>query len=218
MNDLEFFISYNPSERVSLRLFTNVGESIVYNEENPATGNNLFIGTFNSFQITPQLTISPSFRYSKLKNKSDDSFYFRGYIARTEINYQFNNTLSFRLIGEFNEFEENFFYQPLLKWNPNPFTIFSFVSVMPSSSESVNLLKAGMQVKYTASLSAKTEKEIPSRVSLKSAEKTVRISATPFPSLSSNLINRSGTSLYQDIGISLEKSSYNLSRSSRVRD
>ena len=23
-----------------------------------------------------------------------------------------------------NEFEENFFYQPLLKWNPNPFTIF----------------------------------------------------------------------------------------------
>jgi hypothetical protein len=124
MNDLEFFISYNPSERVSLRLFTNVGESIVYNEENPATGNNLFIGTFNSFQITPQLTISPSFRYSQLKNKSDDSFYFRGYIARTEINYQFNNTLSFRLIGEFNEFEENFFYQPLLKWNPNPFTIF----------------------------------------------------------------------------------------------
>ncbi|MDG1052979.1 MAG: sugar-binding protein [Flavobacteriaceae bacterium] len=124
MNDLEFFVSYNPSERVSLRLFTNVGESIVYNEENPATGNNLFIGTFNSFQITPQLTISPSFRYSQLKNKSDDSFYFRGYIARTEINYQFNNTLSFRLIGEFNEFEENFFYQPLLKWNPNPFTIF----------------------------------------------------------------------------------------------
>ena len=124
MNDLEFFVSYNPSERVSLRLFTNVGESIVYNEENPATGNNFFIGTFNSFQITPQLTISPSFRYSQLKNKSDDSFYFRGYIARTEINYQFNNTLSFRLIGEFNEFEENFFYQPLLKWNPNPFTIF----------------------------------------------------------------------------------------------
>jgi hypothetical protein len=124
MHDFEFFVSYNPSERVSLRLFTNVGESIVYNEENPATGNNLFIGTFNSFQISPQLTISPSFRYSQLKNKSDDSFYFRGYIARTEINYQFNNTLSFRLIGEFNDFEESFFYQPLLKWNPNPFTIF----------------------------------------------------------------------------------------------
>ena len=124
MHDFRFFVSYNPSERVSLRLFTNIGESIVYDEENPAIGNNMFIGTFNSFQITPQLTISPSFRYSQLKNKSDDYFHFRGYIARTEINYQFNNTLSFRLIGEFNDFDENFFYQPLLKWNPNPFTIF----------------------------------------------------------------------------------------------
>ena len=39
MHDFEFFASYSPSERVSLRLFTNIGESIVYDEENPATGN-----------------------------------------------------------------------------------------------------------------------------------------------------------------------------------
>ena len=28
------------------------------------------------------------------------------------------------LIGEYNDFDDNFFVQPLLKWNPNPFTIF----------------------------------------------------------------------------------------------
>jgi len=28
------------------------------------------------------------------------------------------------VIGEFNNFDQTFFFQPLLKWNPNPFTIF----------------------------------------------------------------------------------------------
>lgn len=47
-----------------------------------------------------------------------------GFIALTNINYQFNANFSLRLIGEFNEFNDAFFIQPLLKWNPNPFTIF----------------------------------------------------------------------------------------------
>lgn len=70
------------------------------------------------------MKVSPSLRYSQLKNKIDDSFYFSGFIARSVINYQFNNTLSFQIIGEFNNFNKSFFYQPLLKWNPNLFTIF----------------------------------------------------------------------------------------------
>ena len=47
-----------------------------------------------------------------------------GYIARVNINYQFNQDLSFRLVGEYNDFDDSFFVQPLLKWNPNPFSIF----------------------------------------------------------------------------------------------
>lgn len=40
------------------------------------------------------------------------------------INYQQNNFLNFRLIGEYNTFNERFFLQPLVKWSPNPATIF----------------------------------------------------------------------------------------------
>ena len=47
-----------------------------------------------------------------------------GFIARTTFDFQFNPNLSFRLIGEFNNFDDAYFLQPLLKWNPNPFTIF----------------------------------------------------------------------------------------------
>ena len=92
--------------------------------ENPAVGKNFFIGTFNNFQISPKLQLSPSIRYSQLRNKIDQSLYFSGFIARANLNYQFNPNLSFRIIGEFNDFDKNFFIQPLLKWNPNPFTIF----------------------------------------------------------------------------------------------
>jgi hypothetical protein len=124
MPKFSIFASYNPSEAVRLRVFTQVGEALRYDSDNPAVGDNFFIETFNNFQITPKLRISPSLRYSQLKNKEDGSLYFSGFIARSTINYQFNPNFSFRLIGEFNDFDKIFFLQPLLKWNPNPFTIF----------------------------------------------------------------------------------------------
>ena len=123
LDNFELFVRFNPSEKVQLRAFTSIGESIFYDDD-PAVGNNFFLGTFNSFQVTSQLRISPSFRYTHLKNKEDGSFYFKGYIGRLNVNYQFNKTLSFRIIGEYIDFDEAFFYQPLFKWNPNPFTIF----------------------------------------------------------------------------------------------
>ena len=124
MPEFSIFASYNPSEAVRLGVFTRVGEALRYDSDNPAVGDNFFIGTFNNFQITPKLRISPSLRYSQLKIKEDASLYFSGFIARSTINYQFNPNFSFRLIGEFNDFDKIFFLQPLLKWNPNPFTIF----------------------------------------------------------------------------------------------
>jgi len=123
MHDFNIFTSFNPSESIRLAIFTNFGEALLY-DENPAVGNNFFIGSFNNFQITPKLRISPSIRYSQLKNKSDNSLYYHGYIGRSVVNFQFNKNLSFRVIGEFNNFDQTFFFQPLLKWNPNPFTIF----------------------------------------------------------------------------------------------
>ncbi len=82
------------------------------------------MGTFNNFQLTPKLRLSPSLRYSELRSKVDKSLYFKGYIGRLNANYQFNQNLSFRVIGEYNDFDKGFFVQPLLRWNPNPFTIF----------------------------------------------------------------------------------------------
>lgn len=124
MTEISMFNGFSPSEKVNLRAFVSLSESLRYDEDDPSVGNALFVGTFNNFQLSPKLRLSPSLRYSELRSKADRSLYFKGYIGRINANYQFNQNLSFRLIGEYNDFDKAFFVQPLLKWNPNPFTIF----------------------------------------------------------------------------------------------
>lgn len=122
--EFSWWLQINPSEAIRVNLFTQFGESIGYNLDEPAVGNSFFFGSYNSFQLSDKFRISPSIRYSELRSKIDNSLYYKGYISRVNINYQFNNNLSFRLVGEHNDFDKKFFIQPLLKWNPNPFTIF----------------------------------------------------------------------------------------------
>lgn len=124
MTEFSTWNSYNPTEAIRLGVFVSFAETLRYDEDNPAVGKRFFLGTFNNFQLSPKLRISQSLRYSQLRSKQDQSLYFKGYIARVNVNYQFNQNLSFRFIGEFNDFDHSFFVQPLLKWNPNPFTIF----------------------------------------------------------------------------------------------
>ena len=124
LTEFSLFSSYNPNEKIRLGVYVAFNEAIRYDEENPEIGRSFFIGSFDRFQITPKLQISPSIRYSQLRSKFNDELFFKGYIARLNINYQFNQDLSFRLIGEYNDFDQELFVQPLFKWNPNPFTIF----------------------------------------------------------------------------------------------
>ena len=124
MTEISMFNGYSPSEKINLRAFVSLSESLRYDEEDPSVGKALFVGTFNNFQLTPKLSLNPSLRYSELRSSANNSLYFKGYIGRVNMNYQFNKDLSFRLIGEYNDFDKVFFYQPLFKWNPNPFTIF----------------------------------------------------------------------------------------------
>lgn len=123
MMQYSMYNGYSPSEAIRLRSFVSIGDQLRYDEENPAVGKQFFIGSFNSFQLTPKLRIGQSIRYSQMRSKEDNSLFYKGYIARFITNYQFNKDLSFRLVSEYNEFDDTLFIQPLLKWNPNPFTV-----------------------------------------------------------------------------------------------
>lgn len=119
-----WFLMYNPSEKFSIRGFASTGKSLYYDSSNPRIGRSRFVGTFNDFQISPKFKISPSLRYTSLQHLNSEDYYYKGYIFRGNLNYQFNSDLSFRFVIEKNNFSDTIFTQSLLKYNPNPFTIF----------------------------------------------------------------------------------------------
>ncbi|MGC6479920.1 MAG: hypothetical protein ACON42_06045 [Flavobacteriaceae bacterium] len=123
LSSLRVFSEYNPSENLEIGFFSGIGEGLLYDEV-PEVGNSIFFRSWANIQWTPQLSSRFSIRYSELKEKELDRSYYAGYISRAQLNFQFSNNLSLRLIGEYNQFNESIFIQPLLQWNPTPFTIF----------------------------------------------------------------------------------------------
>lgn len=124
VTEFRMWNNYNPNEAIRIGAYFSVGEEFWYDEDNPAVGDRFYAGSFSTFQPNSKLRIRTTIRYGQLRSKVDQGYYFKGALSRSTLNYQFNNNLSFRLVGEYNSFDDEFFVQPLLKWNPNPFTIF----------------------------------------------------------------------------------------------
>lgn len=124
LSESSLFLSYNPNEKINLEVFTSAGDAIYRDRESPEVGKSLFIGSFNNFQLSPKLRVSPSIRYSKLSKVDRDELFYEGYIFRGNMNFQFNRDISLRVVTEKNDFGKTWFLQTLLQYNPNPFTIF----------------------------------------------------------------------------------------------
>ena len=100
------------------------GKDIAFNSDNPEIGRELDLYFNLTFQITDNLSISNIFNKSRLKNLTDNTYYFDGLIYRVDTKYQFSKTVGIRLTSEINSFINSLFFQPLFEWVPNPFTIF----------------------------------------------------------------------------------------------
>ena len=128
-NDLptnELTLSGKPSESINFRLNLTAGKDLSVNEVIPEVG--LLRSAFLTFglQLNDNLNINPSWRYSRLERTDGGEDFFEGSIARLNVRYQFNKDFNIRLIAEKNSFNNQFFVQPLVQWNPNPSTIFYF--------------------------------------------------------------------------------------------
>ena len=121
---LQWEVTSRASEQLIVDISMLWGRDLAYNEEIPDRGRAFNFFTSLTYQLSDQFSINPSIRYGQLKRLDTDQFFFKGSISRLTLNYQRNNFLSFRLVGEYNEFADRFFIQPLIKWNPNPATIF----------------------------------------------------------------------------------------------
>ncbi len=87
-------------------------------------------GSSNSFSLWTRLKVSDRFQvggtYEKQQMTTLDKKeeYYSGYLAGIRVNYQYNQALSLRILGQYNDFSQTFKLQPLLSYQPSPFTIF----------------------------------------------------------------------------------------------
>jgi len=115
---------YTPSEKLSIFSRNLIGKSIAYNISNPEVGKRLRLNLTINYRPNNKLSFSPSISSESMKYIESNEKIYSGYIFRLNSKYQFSNDLSFKIITEYNDFNSSLFMQPLLKWNPNPSTVF----------------------------------------------------------------------------------------------
>jgi hypothetical protein len=115
----------------------NNGEYIVRFLNTPEKGKSSAMWLWGKIKITDKLMVSPRYNTQKMTTLDGKEEYFSGYLASLRVNYQFNEAFGFKLLGQYNDFSNSFTVQPLLTYQPSPFTIFYIGS---SQNQFVNTL------------------------------------------------------------------------------
>ena len=116
--------SYYPTESYFIRVEVESGEAIAYNDASPQLGDSKEYQLRNRFRFSDNFKITFDHRYTELSNKLTNENFYAGEINRFELDYQFDNALSTRLILEKNDFSDDYYLETLIQWKPNPYTIF----------------------------------------------------------------------------------------------
>jgi len=90
----------------------------------PEKGNSNSFSLWAQLKISDRMQISGSYENHKMTTLDKKEEYYSGYLAGIRVNYQYNQALSLRFLGQYNDFSQTFQLQPLLSYQPSPFTIF----------------------------------------------------------------------------------------------
>jgi hypothetical protein len=75
-------------------------------------------------QASDRLNVGLSYNSQKMTTMDRKTDYFSGYTATLRASYQHNKSLGFKVLTQYNDFSKGFQIQPLLTYQPSPFTIF----------------------------------------------------------------------------------------------
>ena len=118
------YVGWSPDQRFRINSYVNPGEFVAYNAGQPRIGNGFNSGTTITLQLAGKLQMSFNGNYSSLWETDGSGFIYNGWIWRSEMRYNANRFLQARLITQWNEFSDQFVFQPLIQYQPSPFTIF----------------------------------------------------------------------------------------------
>lgn len=119
-----FEISASPVNYLSVELSKEFGRDIFRTTEIPRKA---FADQYNlelTLRLNSRLSLSSSFSHYQLDEINRSEQIFHGYTTRMSFRYHHNQNLHLRIITQYNSFTENYQFDPLLKYQLNPFTIF----------------------------------------------------------------------------------------------
>ena len=105
----------------------------------PEKGNSNSFSLWAQLKISDRMQISGSYENHKMTTLDKKEEYYSGYLAGIRVNYQYNQALSLRFLGQYNDFSHTFQLQPLLSYQPSPFTIFYIGSTSNQIAENLSI-------------------------------------------------------------------------------
>ena len=105
---------------------TNIGRHVapVRFLEVPEEGRLAVLEFWTRMQASDRLNVGLSYNSQKMTTMDRKTDYFSGYTATLRVSYQHNKSLGVKVLTQYNDFSKDFQIQPLLTYQPSPFTIF----------------------------------------------------------------------------------------------
>ena len=126
VKDYNFGLSYSPSEKFWMRLGYDWGDAVARNINVPEIGKRTNYSITSRYQFNDQFGLRYSYRKNELQNVITKEDYFSGYITSLRGTYQLDKNSFFKVVHEYNNFNEDSYTQALFQWQPDSATIFYF--------------------------------------------------------------------------------------------
>jgi hypothetical protein len=118
------WVNWSPVQTFRMNMYLNPGEFVAYNTGVPRIGNGLNYGANVNVLLAQKLQINLNGNYGSLWERDGSGMIYEGWIWRSVVRFNPNRYVQARLIAQWNQFSGDYSLQPLVQYQPSPFTIF----------------------------------------------------------------------------------------------
>ena len=131
-----YFLSFNWNSKMSDKFHFGMGPSlgreIIRDPSNPFQALNKSMNIWMTIKPNEKLSLKPFAAFSQSHHPETAEEIYAVLISRLRLSYQFTASTQFRIVTEYQDYKDNYWdflnttfsLQPLLTYQPNPFTIF----------------------------------------------------------------------------------------------
>ena len=137
--DLSVNINSHFNKSIALGGSFSKGVNTVTFLDVPEKGNSTSFSLWTRLKVSDRIQVGGTYENYQMTTQDKKKEHYSGYLTGIRMNYQYNQALSFRLLGQYNDFNQTFQLQPLLSYQPSPFTIFYIGSTSNQIAENLSM-------------------------------------------------------------------------------